>query len=244
MNEEIDIERARALAAKAGLELRRTPAGVVLAGDGMELLPDFADMLPRIAPGRLGRELLVRAARVKRREDGDGTGAPPAAIDATAGLGQDSFLLAAAGFEVTLFEADLVIAALLADALERAREDTRTSETVRRMHLVAGDAVEGMRDLARAVAAGEGAAPDVVYLDPMFPERRKSAAVKKKFQLLHRLERPCENAAELLDAAISLRPRKVVVKRPAKGEPLAGRAPAHALAGKAIRYDVIVPPRV
>lgn len=243
MTEETDIERAQVLAAKAGLELRRTPAGIVLSGEGMELLPDFADMLPRVAPNRLGRELLVRAARVKRREDSGSAGAPPAAIDATAGLGQDSFLLAAAGFEVTLFEADLVIATLLADALGRARADARLSAIACRMHLVAGDAVTGMRNLARAVAAGEGAAPDVVYLDPMFPERRKSAAVKKKFQLLHRLERPCGNAAELLDAAISLRPRKVVVKRPAKGEPLAGRAPAHALAGKAIRYDVLVPPR-
>ena len=44
----------------------------------------------------------------------------PRAVDATAGLGEDSLLLAAAGFEVTLCEADPVIAVLLEDALTRA----------------------------------------------------------------------------------------------------------------------------
>ena len=84
-------------------------------------------------------------------------------------------------------------------------------------------------------------APDVVYLDPMFPERRKSAAVKKKFQLIHHLEAPCQDEDALLAAAISAAPRKVVVKRPAKGPNLAGVKPSHSLAGKAVRYDVILP---
>ena len=84
---------------------------------------------------------------------------------------------------------------------------------------------------------------DVVFLDPMFPERTKSAAVKKKFQLLHHLERPCDNEGELLDAALAARPRKVVIKRPPKGSWLAGARPSHSVAGKAVRYDVIVSPR-
>lgn len=76
---------------------------------------------------------------------------------------------------------------------------------------------------------------------PWFPERRKSAAVKKKFQLIHHLEAPCQNEGALLAAAISAGPRKVVVKRPAKGPHLAGVKPSHSLAGKAVRYDVIIP---
>ena len=86
-----------------------------------------------------------------------------------------------------------------------------------------------------------GDTPDVIYLDPMFPERRKSAAVKKKFQLIHHLEAPCQNEGALLAAAISAGPRKVVVKRPAKGPYLASVKPSHSLAGKAVRYDVIIP---
>ena len=212
-----------------GLELRRGPAGLSLVGDGMELAADLSRMLPRLRPDRLGRELLVRAARVR------GVGSPTA-VDATAGLGEDSLLLAAAGFTVTMFEKDPVIAALLRDALERAASVPELAAPVGRMTLVEGDSVTGLRDL--------GFQPDVVFLDPMFPERTKSAAVKKKFQLLHRLERPCDNEAELVGAALDARPRKVVVKRPPKGPLLAGVRPSHQLAGKAVRYDVLVPPRV
>ena len=162
----------------------------------------------------------------------------PRVVDATAGLGEDSLLLAAAGFEVTLYERDPVIAALLADALGRAANDPQLRGIVARMRLVEGDSVSALR----ALAASDGATPDVVLLDPMFPERRKSAAVKKKFQLLHRLERPCDDEAELLAAAIAARPRKVVIKRPPKGPWLADIRPSYQIRGKAIRYDVIVPP--
>ena len=212
----------------AGLELRRDADGLALAGGGMVLRADFSALLPRLRPDRLGRELLVRAARVRGVE-------APTAVDATAGLGEDSLLLAAAGFTVTMFEKDPVIAALLRDALERAAANPELAPVAARMTLVEGDSVAGLRDL--------GFSPDVVFLDPMFPERTKSAAVKKKFQLLHHLERPCDNEAELLGAALAARPRKVVIKRPPKGPLLAGAKPSYQVAGKAVRYDVIVPPR-
>ena len=209
-------------------ELRRDAEGLALVGDGMVLRADYARLLPRLRPDRLGRELLVRAARVRG-------GATPTVVDATAGLGEDALLLAAAGFTVTMYERDSTIAALLRDALDRAANDPQLSAIVERMTLVEGDSVAALRAM--------GAAPDVVFLDPMFPERTKSAAVKKKFQLLHRLERPCEDERELLDAALAAGPRKVVIKRPPKGPCLAGVKPSHAVAGKAVRYDVIVPPR-
>lgn len=73
----------------------------------------------------------------------------------------------------------------------------------------------------------------------MFPERTKSAAVKKKFQLLHHLEQPCADEETLVEAALAARPRKVVIKRPVKGPLLAGVKPSYQLAGKAVRYDVV-----
>ena len=215
-------------ATDARVQLQRDAEGLALVGDGMVLRADFTRLLPRLRPDRLGRELLVRAARVRGVEG-------PTAIDATAGLGEDSLLLAAAGFRVTMFEKDPVIAALLRDALERAAATAELAGIVARMELVEGDSVAGLRGL--------GFSPDVVFLDPMFPERTKSAAVKKKFQLLHHLERPCDNEDELLAAALAVRPRKVVIKRPPKGPYLAGAKPSHSIAGKAVRYDVIVPPR-
>ena len=215
-------------ATDARVQLRQDAEGLALVGDGMVLRADFTRLLPRLRPDRLGRELLVRAARVRGVEG-------PTVIDATAGLGEDSLLLAAAGFRVTMFEKDPAIAALLRDALERAAATEELAGVVARMELVEGDSVEGLRSL--------GFSPDVVFLDPMFPERTKSAAVKKKFQLLHHLERPCDNEDELLGAALAVRPRKVVIKRPPKGPYLAGAKPSHSIAGKAVRYDVIVPPK-
>ena len=189
----------------------------------MSLAADLSRMAPRLRTGNLSRELVVRAARIR------GAAAPLTAVDATAGMGEDSLLLAAAGFSVTLFERDPVICALLADALARAAADPALTEAVSHMELRGEDSVAAMPAL--------GFSPDVVLLDPMFPERRKSAAVKKKLQLIQRLERPCDDERGLMAAARAAGPRRVIVKRPAKGPWLAGEKPSYTIAGKAIRYD-------
>ncbi len=216
------------------LYLKVSRDGLSLMRDAMELRPDFAEMLPRIKQGVLQREMLVKAARVRGVET-------PRAVDATAGLGEDSLLLAAAGFTVTLCEADPVIAALLEDALARASVHEVLGPVVARMHVVAGDS----RIALERLGADPNTRPDVVYLDPMFPGRVKSAAVKKKFQLIHGLECPTDPLDEelLLRAALAAHPRKIVIKRPVKGPYLAGAKPSHSIAGKAVRYDCIVPPR-
>ena len=173
------------------------------------------------------QELLVKAAKIK--------GAPTEdllVVDATAGLGEDSLLLAAAGFSVVMFERDKTIAALLEDGLARAAHDERLSSLVARMTLRKEDSIA-------ALASGSMHA-DVILLDPMFPARTKSASVKKKFQLIHGLEEPCTDERELLDAACAACPRKIVIKRPPKGPWLAQRKPSYSLTGKAVRYDCLV----
>lgn len=187
---------------RAGLELRRDADGLILEGDGMRLRASFDDMKRRLLHGKLNGELLVRAARLKGIEE-------PTLVDATAGLGQDSLLLAAAGFSVTLIECNPVIAAMLVDAIERARRDPELADAAGRMRVIEGNSLKVLRDLSMP--------PDVVYLDPMFPGRSKSAAVKKKFQLLHRLEMPCEDEMTLLEAARAAHPRKIVIKRAGQG---------------------------
>ena len=209
--------------ATGGMRLLVGEKGLSLEGDGMSLAADLSRMVPRLRPGNLGRELVVRAARIR------GAAGPLTAVDATAGMGEDSLLLAAAGFSVTLFERDPVICALLGDALVRAAANPALAEAVSRMELRGEDSVPALPAL--------GFRPDVVLLDPMFPERRKSAAVKKKLQLIQRLERPCDDEGGLMDAARAADPRRIVVKRPAKGPWLAGEKPSYAIAGKAIRYD-------
>ena len=203
------------------------PEGLTLTNGTLELRADFTRMIARINPNKVHQELLVKAAKIK--------GVPTEdllVIDATAGLGEDSLLLAAAGFSVVMFERDKTIAALLEDGLARAARDERLSSLVARMTLRKEDSI--------AALAGESMHADVILLDPMFPARTKSASVKKKFQLIHGLEAPCTDEQELLDAAYSAHPRKIVIKRPPKGPWLAQRKPSYSLAGKAVRYDCLV----
>ena len=86
------------------------------------------------------------------------------------------------------------------------------------------------------------APPDVILLDPMFPARQKSALVKKKLQMIQKLEIPCAGEAELLLAAMKARPKKLIIKRPPKGPYLADAKPDHSITGKAVRFDCIVNP--
>lgn len=223
------LEAAQRAAQAAGLALEQRPQGLTLAGAGMELTGDFSHMLPRLRQDRLSKELLVRAARIK------GAGQPLRAVDATAGMGEDALLLAAVGFEVLLVERDPVVAALLADCLRRAREDERLAAAAGRMRLAVGESTLVLRQLPQA--------PQLVYLDPMFPAKGKAALTKKKLQLLQMLEPPCTQEEELLAAALGAGPRKVVVKRPLKAPALAGAAPSSSVRGKTIRYDCIVPAR-
>ena len=209
-----------------GLFLVRTEKGLTLVGDGMELRGDFTGMIRRLKQNNLSRELLVRTAKIKGKQ-GNLT-----AIDATAGLGEDALLLAAAGFYVTLYEYNPVIALLLEDAIERGKQVSELKECVSRMTLVKGDSIENLKKQEES--------PDVILLDPMFPERQKSALVKRKFQLLQQLECPCDDEDALLEAAIAAHPHKLIVKRPVKGSYLGGRKPSHSLKGKAIRYDCYV----
>lgn len=169
-------------------------------------------------------ELLARAVGVK--------GKPlPRVLDATAGLGRDAFMLASLGCEVSLCERHPVVHALLADGLRRAGE-VGAFEAISRMRLHAEDAAAHLQDPASAQKY------DVIVLDPMFPERSKSALVKKPMRLFHALVGADEDAGELLTLALSRAVRRVVVKRPLHAEYLAGRKPTLDYRGKAVRFDV------
>ena len=244
MSSENEMERLKARCAEAGLELREEPQGLTLCGNGLELWGDFTRMMPRLRRGNLQREFLVKASRIK------GLGERPFAVDATAGLGEDSILLAAAGYFVRMYEHNPVIAALLRDSLRRAAEIPELKEYASRMELVEGDSTEALLKMARQALDAEASAaaqetefpavPDLILLDPMFPARQKSALIGKKLQLLQMLEMPCASEEALLAAALGTGARRVVVKRPLKGPYLAGKKPDYDITGKAIRYDCYV----
>ena len=196
------------------------------------------------APGPISVDFL-QGAVAHRRQFGGGngqmiakavgisSGIRPRVLDATAGLGRDAFVLATLGCDVTLLERQPIIAALLEDGLARAQQhaDAEVLGIVQRMRLIHQDSIEGMRNW-------QGDAPEVIYLDPMFPHRDKSAAVKKEMRLFQPLVGGDLDAPALLEAALALASHRVVVKRPRKAPAIEGAKPSHVLEGKSSRYDV------
>ena len=221
---------ARELAERAGLTLEEGPDGLVLSDGELSLTGDFSRLIPRLKQKNLERELLVRAVKPGRTVPG------PFVVDATAGLGEDSLILAAAGCRVLMYEHNPVVAALLSDALGRAASVPELSAAAGRMKVIPEDSVTALRNL------GEDCRPDIVLLDPMFPERRKAALINKKLQLLRRLELPCAGERELLLSAVLAGPSRIVIKRPPKGPFLAGLKPDFSVQGRSVRYDCIVNP--
>ena len=199
--------------------------GVSLTGFGLSYQGDFENMLHRVTNGRLQHEMLAKAVKTDQEN--------LKAIDATAGMGEDSLLLAACGYQVTLYEQNPVIAILLKDALRRAKKNTVLKDIVSRMQLVEGDSIEHLNKRLDPV--------DVIYLDPMFPGRQKSGLINKKLQLIQKLEPPCSKETALFDAAMAAQPSKIIVKRPLKSPYLDERVPSYSLKGKAIRYDCYSP---
>lgn len=199
----------------------------------------------RGAPGPVFAEF-VHGAVGHRRRFGGGRGQPlaravglkagvaPSVIDATAGLGRDAFVLASLGCRVQLIERSPLVAALLENGLARAGADAEVGPIAARMSLLTGDA----RRLLEELPARQR--PDAVYLDPMYPERGKTALVKKEMRAFRTLVGADEDADQLLAAALGCARKRVVVKRPRKAPPLAGPKPSMAIESENTRFDVYV----
>lgn len=202
----------------------------------------------RKAPGPILAEFTVGAVDHRRKFGGGKgqmiakavgvkAGCYPRVLDATAGLGKDSFVLASLGCHVRMLERSLVVQALLSDGLARASDfaivrDAELGSILHRMSLLKEDA----RDYLNNLVANEF--PDVIYLDPMFPERQKSADVKKEMAAFHSIIGKDEDADSILPLALTRANYRVVVKRPRKAPFLNNQTPSHQLEGKSSRFDI------
>ena len=164
-------------------------------------------------------------------------------LDATAGFGRDSFLLASFGCKVLMLERSPLMAALLLDGLQRTKNETECSGIVKRMELVHGDALSHFQSLdIPSDNKGNGLPqPDVIYLDPMFPGSNKTAQVKKEMRILRYALGEDFDGEHLIESAIASGVKRVVVKRPKKGVLLGGAKPSHQVLGKSSRFDVYFP---
>jgi len=189
-----------------------------------QLAFDFAD-------GEVG----FRAARVSKSNEvvakaiGCKPHYRPRILDATAGMGRDSLIMALLGCEVFMFERNFAIFQLLQNALNNFKQVPGYSDVSARISLLQKNSIDSFSE------AGE---VDVIYLDPMFPARKKSALVKKEMRLFKMLAGDDPDADQLLENALSSSVKRVVVKRP-KGAPvLASKKPTHEITAKKFRYDV------
>ncbi len=170
----------------------------------------------------------VSGKKAHRRHFGGGKGQPlvramgklkegvPTILDATAGMGGDSFVLASQGFKVQMVERSVAIAALLEDGLKRALDslqilsdeasDPELLGIIMNISLVQADSADYLLSQEPVV--------DVIYMDPMYPEKKKSAATKKEMKALQNLVGPDRDSENLLQAALQTASYRVVVKRP------------------------------
>lgn len=221
-------------------------AGVLLLkSDGLGLLTatedeplwikaDFCDAGTRyrLAQGG-GNEMIAKAVGLK--------GEPkPTVLDCTAGLGMDAYVLAALGCKVMLLERNPIVHALLKDGIKRARgeNDRQVAAAIARMELLE------LEDAAAYLESRQGdALASVLYLDPMFPVRRKSAQVKKAMQAFHTIVGADADAETLLPLAIGAAENRVVVKRPRHAPFLDNHTASHSLEGQRNRYDIYLKQR-
>jgi len=171
----------------------------------------------------LKNEALARACGLKRH-------LKPSILDATGGLLQDSFILAALGFEVTALERSPIVFALIEDGIQRARE---TNPSLNRINIIQTDAIFWLKERQMEQR------PDIIYLDPMFQRRKKSAASRREMVIFHEIVGDDSDAGALLNTALLYAKKRVVVKRPRLADPLQGnKKPFFTLVGKSCRFDI------
>lgn len=211
--------------------------GLSLACNSMKMNPNWHGEINRLKRAGLKSEMLARACQVDKH---------PQLLDATAGLGHDSLLMAHLGANVTLVERDPILYTLLEYQLEQALNDDFLRPTAQRIKLVFADAEQLLQHYIQ-----QNQYVDVIYLDPMFPQRNqhhdKKAQVKKQMQLLHILLEQDDvdgqqnpNAMDLGDRLLPLAQqvaKRVIVKRPRLAIYLNGQTPDHQWLGDTCRFD-------
>lgn len=191
--------------------------------------------------------------KAHRRQFGGGKGQPlvramgqlensrPTILDATAGMGGDSYVLASLGFVVKMIERSPIVATLLKDALQRAQAlkpelDEELKQSIDNLSLIQADSTQYLLSNKPLV--------DVIYMDPMYPEKKKKAAAKKEMQALQHLVGPDLDSEKLLEAALKTARYRVVVKRPKGADPvfchLNNIQPTSQISSPNTRYDIYV----
>lgn len=196
--------------------------------ENSEFSPIFVDfiegaLLHRKKYGGGKNQLIAKAVGIKPK-------IKLSVLDVTAGLGRDAFVLATLGCDVVMCERSAVIYALLEDGLKRAEKESWFCALSLKLVLV--DAIDYFSQIT------EENRPDVIYIDPMFPEKKKSALVKKEMRVLREVVGDDIDSEKLLRAALAIAKKRVVVKRAKCAPMLTDLKPSLVFEGKSSRFDV------
>ena len=153
-------------------------------------------------------------------------------IDATAGLGYDSFILASLGAKVTLIERSQKMHELLQNGIDEGISfGGEIEKIINRMELLFGDSKDILPKLT----------PEVIMIDTMYKERKKTALVKNNMRLVREIVGPDTDYIELLEVALNCAKNRVVLKQPRYAEPIKDiKKCSHQIIGKTIRYDIFM----
>lgn len=183
---------------------------------------DSPDMRRRMEAGR--KQILGRALGLHRHPE-------LSVLDATAGLCRDALSIASLGTQVIALERHPLLHVMHRHEQQRLQKSTPEAQleaALARLDLRHGDA-------CRCIAAFTA---DVIYLDPMYPKARRHALGGLEMQYLDALLGPADDPAHLLEAALSGKARRVVVKRPRRAAPISGPAPSLQMKGNQTRFDI------
>ena len=211
--------------------------------DGLSVAPEWDKMQRRVVSAGRKSELLLQAAKLT---------ADSQVIDATAGFGHDSLILASTGAQVTMLEQQPLMALLL--LVEQLRMSTLPNwqKLMSRLQIINTDALTYFARFNNYLGADNEQAIDVIYLDPMFPEDSyqdsktgKGAKVGKHMQALHQLAHPptLDEEQQLLQSAQAVvsqngqKQGRVIVKRPQFAPLLAHQQPSESWNNEAVRFD-------
>jgi 16S rRNA (guanine1516-N2)-methyltransferase len=147
--------------------------------------------------------------------------------DATAGTGKDLMLIKhfvlGTNTKMIAFERNPLIYLLLFNGLFHAG--------ITEVKLIYADSLDVFAKKA------EVAKPDIIYYDPMYPEKKKSALPRKEMQIFKELIGPDLDTQNFLQHFRAIAKDRVVVKRSLMAEMIAPDATA-SYKGKSTRYDM------
>lgn len=211
--------------------------------DGLSVAPEWDKLQRRVVSAGRKSELLLQAAKIT---------ADNQVIDATAGFGHDSLILASTGAQVTMLEQQPIMALLLLVEQQRMSLQPNWQKLMSRLHIINIDALEFFDNFKSHSKSIDGSSIDVIYLDPMFPEDSyqdrktgKGAKVNKQMQALHQLAIPptVEQEQQLLQSAKAViknneqQSGRVIVKRPVQAPVFANQAADESWQNAALRFD-------